>query len=403
MACMRTVEEHARVIAGLLRPMPGRSDPARRRGGTRPGRGPAGAPRPAAVRQLRDGRLRRPAADDLTELPVTLPVSQDIPAGRTDAAAPAAGHRGPDHDRCPAAGRRRHDRARSSAPTAASSGPHRQRAGPRRARPDPRRGRAPRRRRAAGRHGDRARRRSASPPRWACRPCRCGGRCGCSCCPPGAELVRPGEPLRRRPDLRVERADAGRRAAPRSARPRGSQHFVTDDVDELRAALTAAPTRRQGVDLIVTSGGVSAGAYEVVKDALTGQGIEFAKVAMQPGMPQGAGRLHGRADGDAAGQPGELVRLVRGVPAAGDPRGHGPRGPHPSGRAPRCTERRRLTRRQAAVPARPPRHRGGHRAPWGGPGSHLLSWLAGADCMIVLGEDVTHLEAGEQVEVWLLA
>ena len=35
-------------------------------------------------------------------------------------------------------------------------------------------------------------------------------------------------------------------------------------------------------------------------------------------------------------------------------------------------------------------------APWGGPGSHLLSWLAGADCMIVLGEDVTHLEAGER-------
>ena len=40
---------------------------------------------------------------------------------------------------------------------------------------------------------------------------------------------------------------------------------------------------------------MSAGAYEVVKDALSaphGQ-VEFVKVAMQPGMPQGAGRVDG--------------------------------------------------------------------------------------------------------------
>ena len=35
-------------------------------------------------------------------------------------------------------------------------------------------------------------------------------------------------------------------------------------------------------------------------------------------------------------------------------------------------------------------------APWGGPGSHLLSWLAGADCMFVIAEDVTHLDAGDR-------
>ena len=47
-------------------------------------------------------------------------------------------------------------------------------------------------------------------------------------------------------------------------------------------------------DVIITSGGVSAGAFEVVKDALTdSDDIEFVKVAMQPGMPQGAGRLDG--------------------------------------------------------------------------------------------------------------
>ena len=45
-------------------------------------------------------------------------------------------------------------------------------------------------------------------------------------------------------------------------------------------------------DLIITTGGVSAGAYEVVKDALGGE-VDFVKVAMQPGMPQGAGSVNG--------------------------------------------------------------------------------------------------------------
>ena len=46
-----------------------------------------------------------------------------------------------------------------------------------------------------------------------------------------------------------------------------------------------------GVDMIVTSGGVSAGAFDVVKAALGSLGVEFAKVAMQPGKPQGFGLL----------------------------------------------------------------------------------------------------------------
>ena len=40
--------------------------------------------------------------------------------------------------------------------------------------------------------------------------------------------------------------------------------------------------------------------------------------------------------------------------------------------------------------------------PWGGPGSHLLSWLAGADSMLVIPEDVTRLDPGDEAEVWLL-
>src|SRR2546423_12893720 len=66
--------------------------------------------------------------------------------------------------------------------------------------------------------------------------------------------------------------------------------FVPDDVEAFSATLAG---RLDGVDLVITSGGVSAGAYEVVKDALAGRGGEFVSVAMQPGGPQGAGRLDG--------------------------------------------------------------------------------------------------------------
>lgn len=42
-------------------------------------------------------------------------------------------------------------------------------------------------------------------------------------------------------------------------------------------------------DLVITTGGVSMGAFDVVKATLTSRGIAFAPVAMQPGKPQGWG------------------------------------------------------------------------------------------------------------------
>lgn len=59
---------------------------------------------------------------------------------------------------------------------------------------------------------------------------------------------------------------------------------VSDDGDGLRAALADAAAR--GADVVVTSGGVSAGAYEVVKNVAP---MQFDSVAMQPGKPQGFG------------------------------------------------------------------------------------------------------------------
>ncbi len=45
------------------------------------------------------------------------------------------------------------------------------------------------------------------------------------------------------------------------------------------------------VDLLITVGGVSAGAREVVRDALAPLGVQFGSVAMQPGGPQGLGAI----------------------------------------------------------------------------------------------------------------
>ena len=43
-------------------------------------------------------------------------------------------------------------------------------------------------------------------------------------------------------------------------------------------------------DLVVTSGGVSKGTHDVVKEVLSELGtVEFLEVAMQPGKPQGFG------------------------------------------------------------------------------------------------------------------
>jgi molybdopterin molybdotransferase len=64
---------------------------------------------------------------------------------------------------------------------------------------------------------------------------------------------------------------------------------LTDDVDEAVANLQAWTNCS---DVIVTTGGVSAGAFEVVKQAFERIGtVRFFKVAVQPGKPQGFGSL----------------------------------------------------------------------------------------------------------------
>ena len=62
-----------------------------------------------------------------------------------------------------------------------------------------------------------------------------------------------------------------------------------DDPDLVLAMLSTAAVDH---DLILTAGGISAGAYEVVKQALGPLGsVQFGNIAMTPGSPQGHGRI----------------------------------------------------------------------------------------------------------------
>jgi molybdopterin molybdotransferase len=106
----------------------------------------------------------------------------------------------------------------------------------------------------------------------------------------GSELLPPGQELKlgQIPDSNSYLLAAAVRAAGCEVVRLG---VVTDDVPSLRAVLAELDGT---VDAIVTSGGVSKGAYDVVKEVLSPEpGMDFVEVAMQPGKPQGLGRLAG--------------------------------------------------------------------------------------------------------------
>jgi molybdopterin molybdotransferase len=214
----------------------------------------------------------------------------------------------------------------------------------------------------------------------------------------GSELVEPGEAL-----LLGQIYESNSVLLAAAVREVGGTatvlRFVPDDVEEFLGAVRASSS---GVDLLVTSGGVSAGAYEVVKEALTGRGVDFVRVSMQPGGPQGFGRLDGLPVVTLPGNPVsaalsfELFIRPALLAALG----------HPVVDRPRTTA-------HAAAPLRSPAgkrqyRRGRYEAgkvevtPIGGPGSHLLASFAASNCLIELPEDVTEVAAGDEVSLILL-
>jgi molybdopterin molybdotransferase len=209
----------------------------------------------------------------------------------------------------------------------------------------------------------------------------------------GTELVAPGTPLQ--PGQIYESNAVMLVAAMRDAGAEVTASAMSgDDVESFRDALA----RHVGdADLIVTTGGVSAGAYEVVKDALGGS-VDFVKVAMQPGMPQGSGTVDGVPIITLPGNPVSALvsfevfirsplRAAMGLSNPDRPR-----------RTAVLTED--LTSPRGKRQFRRGVLDGDAVTSYGPPASHHLRWLASANCLLEIGEDVDALPAGSRVDVW---
>ncbi len=182
---------------------------------------------------------------------------------------------------------------------------------------------------------------------------------------------------------------------------------VSDDGPEFEAALRAAEDA--GADLVVSTGAVSEGAFEVVRQTLGGSGaegaphnVDFVKVAMQPGKPQACGTLNvNRRQMAFLGLPGNPVSvfvsswmLLRPLLAA-----------FQGATAPMNPLRLEVTegwktpegRRQfIPVIVEDGRVRKAHRL---GSGSHLIASLHLANALAIVAEDVDVVSPGDKVEV----
>lgn len=176
--------------------------------------------------------------------------------------------------------------------------------------------------------------------------------------------------------------------------------------DEPAAFLEALDDQLVRADVVVTSGGVSQGDYDVVKATLAPQGVWFGPVAMQPGKPQGYGRV-GDDRVPIFTLPGNPVSAyisfqVFVLPALRKLMG---KEPHVLPTLPA-----RLTKSLSSPAGREQYRRGevgtDDRGTYvdlvGGAGSHLVGDLASANCLVVIPADVTSVEAGESVEVLML-
>lgn len=217
----------------------------------------------------------------------------------------------------------------------------------------------------------------------------------------GSELVEPGTPL----DKGMI-SDSNSFLLVAAANEAGAQAYRVPPVkDDAQAFADAIGDQLHRADLIITSGGVSMGAYDTVKEVFTDMGtVEFSKVAMHPGMPQGHGFV-GEAEGEripVITLPGNPVssfisfqNFVR--PVINKLRGLA------------AEDRTRITAQITKDMESPQAKRQFARGRFlvdgrvepvgGGQGSHVIGGLAQSDCLIVIPEGVARVNVGDTVDV----
>lgn len=201
--------------------------------------------------------------------------------------------------------------------------------------------------------------------------------------------------------------------------------IVDDSVDDFRAALSER-VRAVDPDLVVTSGGISAGRFEVIQQGLA-PGVDldgftpvvgFGPVAMQPGGPQGVGVLRDEDGGSIpiVCFPGNPVStwisahvLLRDALARAWHTGRPPRKVTAAlvGPVTPLSTRTQLRRGDLQVGLTPDGSVDEQSTQlrvraFAGTGSHLLATAARADSLIVVPPGSGELPAGTPVEVVLL-
>ena len=217
----------------------------------------------------------------------------------------------------------------------------------------------------------------------------------------GDELTEAGEPLKT-----GQIYDSNRFALKSLLREKAVQVIdlgcLPDDRTNIRAALREASAQ---ADLVVTSGGVSVGDADFVKDAVADIGaIDFWKVALKPGKPLAVGRIGKALFFGLPGNPVSTIvtYLLFVAPTVDLLAGERPAPPlalpatilepieHSKGR-------REYMRGIATV-------EGGRLvvATTGDQGSNRLATLANANCLIVISEETDSLQSGDAVPIILL-
>ena len=176
---------------------------------------------------------------------------------------------------------------------------------------------------------------------------------------------------------------------------------LADDREVIQAALDKAGKQ---VDVILTSGGVSAGAADFVKTTLEDLGqVGFWKIAIRPGRPLAFGRIHNAAFFGLPGNPvAVMVTFYQFVRAAlrtlaGETVGV----PEPLLEATLASKLRKKTGRVEYYRAIVERDDTGAlqvRAT-GATGSGLLHTMSQANCFVILPEDCASLEPGATVQI----
>ena len=217
----------------------------------------------------------------------------------------------------------------------------------------------------------------------------------------GDELVEPGQPLRPGQIHESNSYMLAAQVAEAGAIP-FRQPIAADDRAGLRRAFTGALAQ---ADMLVTSGGVSAGRYDLSKQVLAELGdVTFSKVAMQPGMPQAFGTI---GDVPVFGLPGNPVSSAVSFEVHVRPALRRMQGREDLNR-PRVTARlaTRVTSPAHKVSFLRVTLRRGEDAwladPTGPQGSGILRSMVLADGLAEVGADRTSMEAGEDVVVHLL-